>query len=63
MNSNYLFIGCCAISGSLIYNGIGNLFLKDDVYESRKGIFNFGMLMGLSLGSGYVFLNNKKYLY
>tara|TARA_E500000178_G_C17001575_1_gene745933 strand:- start:1921 stop:2100 length:180 start_codon:yes stop_codon:yes gene_type:complete len=57
MYSDYLVIGFSAISGSLIYNGIGNLFLKDDVYESRKDLFNFGMLIGFSVGSGYVFWN------
>lgn len=52
MYSNYLFIGVCAVSGGLIYNAIDNLLLPPHVYESRKSIFNNGMLMGLILGTG-----------
>ena len=50
MYSNCMIIGAYAVSGGLIYNGIDNLFLQPNIYEGRKSIFNFGMLMGLTLG-------------
>ena len=53
MYSSYLFIGVCGVSGSLIYNGIENLCLKPNVYESRREFFNYGMFMGLALGVFY----------
>lgn len=59
MYSKYLFIGFCAVSGGLMYNGATNLFLKPNIYEGRKNIFNFGMLLGLSLGSGISYLKYK----
>ncbi len=52
MYSNYLFVGACAVSGGLIYNAVDNLFLKPNVYQGRKDIFNFGMLLGFTIGSG-----------
>lgn len=59
MYSKYLFIGTCAVSGGLIYNAIGNLCLKENIYEGRKDIFNFGMLLGLSIGTGLSYLNKN----
>ena len=56
MYSKYIFVGVYAFSGGLIYNGINNLFLEPNVYEGKKSIFNFGMLIGLTLGSYYYFL-------
>jgi len=50
MYSNYMIISAYAVSGGLIYNGVNNLFLQPNIYEGRKSIFNFGMLMGLTLG-------------
>lgn len=58
MYSKYLLIGVYAVSGSLIYNGVSNLFLKPNVYEGRKDVFNLGMLMGLTLGS-YLHLSQQ----
>ena len=52
MYSKYLFIGVCAVSGGFIYNAVGDLFSKQD----RQGIVNYGMLMGLTLGSGIYYL-------
>lgn len=49
----YLLIGVYAVSGGLIYNGVSNLLLRPNIYEGRKNIFNFGMLMGLTLGLYY----------
>tara|TARA_Y100000816_G_C25810781_1_gene424409 strand:- start:104 stop:304 length:201 start_codon:yes stop_codon:yes gene_type:complete len=63
MYSNYLFIGVCAVSGSLIYNAVGNLLLKPNIYEGRKDIINFGMLMGLTLSSGYFILKSEGCFY
>lgn len=48
--SNYLFIGTYSVVGGLLYNGIENLFLEPNIYESRKSIFNFGMLTGFTIG-------------
>lgn len=59
MYSKYLFIGTCAVSGALIYNALGNLCLKPNIYEGRKDIFNFGMLLGLSIGTGISYLNKN----
>ena len=56
MYSNYLFIGVCAVSGSLVYNAVGNLLLKPNIYESKKDILNFGFYMGLTLSTGYIIL-------
>lgn len=56
MYSNYLFIGICAVSGGLIYNAVDNLFLPPNVYESRKSVFNNGMLLGLVLGTGVSYI-------
>ena len=58
MYSKYLLIGVYAVSGGLIYNGVGNLFLKPNVYEGRKDVFNLGMLMGLTLVS-YLHLSQQ----
>lgn len=62
MYSNYLFIGVCAVSGSLIYNAVGDLFLKPNICEGRKDIFNYGMLMGLTIGSGISYLQHSQKL-
>jgi hypothetical protein len=59
MYSKYLFIGYCAVSGALIYNALGNLYLKPNVYEGRKDILNVGMLLGLSVGTGISYLEYK----
>ena len=56
MNILNLFIGGCALSGGLIYNAIYNYFNQSLFEEDRKNIFNYGMLYGLSLGSGLVYL-------
>tara|TARA_Y100000996_G_scaffold400182_1_gene369929 strand:- start:412 stop:591 length:180 start_codon:yes stop_codon:yes gene_type:complete len=58
MYSKYLFIGVCAVSGSLVYNAVGNLLLKPNIYESKKDILNFGFYMGLTLSTGYIILKN-----
>ena len=55
MYSNYLFIGACAVSGGLIYNAIDNLMIKPNIYNVRFNIYNYGMLMGLTIGSGLAF--------
>jgi hypothetical protein len=58
MYSKYLFIGVCAVSGSLVYNAVGNLLLKPNIYESKKDILNFGFYMGLTLSAGYIMLKS-----
>jgi hypothetical protein len=62
MYSNYLFIGVCAVSGGLIYNSVGNLFLKPNIYEGRQDIFNFGMILGFTIGSGISYLEQSQKL-
>ena len=56
MYSKYLFIGVCAVSGSLVYNAVGNLLLAPNIYEGKKDLLNFGMFMGLTLSTGYIVL-------
>ena len=60
MYSNYLFIGACAVSGGLIYNAIDNLMIKPNIYNVRFNIYNYGMLMGLTIGSGLAFFRHSK---
>lgn len=60
MYSNYLFIGACAVSGGLIYNAIDNLMIKPNIYNVRFNIYNYGMLMGLTIGSGLAFFKHSK---
>ena len=62
MYSTYLFIAISGLSGSLIYNAVGNQLLKPNVYESRKEIFNYGMLMGLTIGSWISYLQTSQKL-
>lgn len=62
MYSNYLFIGVCAVSGGLIYNAVDNLLLPSNVYEGRKNIFNIGMFVGLTVGSGISYLKYSQKL-
>ena len=62
MDSKYLLVGIGAFSGSMIYNGVSNLLLKPNIYESRQDFLNYGMLMGLLLSSGYLVLNNSEVL-
>lgn len=62
MYSNYLFIGGCALTGGLIYNAIDNLLDKPGFYEKRSNIFNYGMLFGLSVGSGLAYFRNTEKL-
>jgi hypothetical protein len=62
MYSNYLFIGACTISGGLIYNSIDNLMIKPNIYYARFNIYNYGMLMGLIMGSGLSYLKYSKNL-
>ena len=58
MCSKYLFIGVCAVSGSVVYNAVGNLLLKPNIYEGKKDILNFGFYMGLTLSAGYIMLKS-----
>ena len=58
MYSKYLFVGVCALSCSLVYNAVGNLLLKPNIYEGKKDIVNFGMFMGLTLSTGYIIFNS-----
>lgn len=62
MYNKYLFVGACAISGGVIYNAVQNLYVKPSIYDDRKNIFNYGMLLGLSLGSGLAYLRNPERL-
>lgn len=59
MYKNLLFIGVCAVSGGFIYNAVGDLFSKQDK-QDRQGIVNYGMLMGLTLGSGIYYLEHSQ---
>lgn len=62
MYSNYLFIGACAISGGIIYNAVNNLMIKPNIYQMRFNIYNYGMLMGLTIGSGFAYLKYPRNL-
>lgn len=62
MNSNYLFIGGCALGGGLIYNAFENIYLKSYYDENRRNIFNYGMLFGIGLGSSLYYLKHSNQL-
>lgn len=62
MYSNYLFIGACAVSGGLIYNAIDNLMVKPNIYHVKFNIYNYGMLIGLTIGSGFAYLRYPRNL-
>ena len=59
MYSKYLFIGVCGATGGLIYRNIRNWLFEPHIsghfaYSNgtpMKSIFNYGMLMGLTLGT------------
>lgn len=53
--SNYIFIGSSALAGGLIYQAIKNLNTRYDYYQDTNNVFNYGMLLGLGIGTSLTY--------